>query len=200
MCADSNGQVYTSSELETVSSESDQKHLTLVEPSSVQQVFVLVPMQASDNTYALKSAHGKYLSVDEDEVVQAKSTAIGPSEIFTLIKSQESNGWLIQTSWNKYLSIKKVKDGYAVRGNSSDFGFCETFTLRVQTRYTDKVRNSKKSETDNNDKISTKDLEGRAKRKLDKDEVKILKRAFKEGHLNEELLNLRQKSKSDTRC
>jgi protein FRG1 len=166
------GDVYTSSEIDLVSEEGAAHHHA--EPNNVEQVFVLVAIGGSK--YALKGSHGRYLGVDKHGLLEAKATAVNPYQTFTFVK--QDAGWAIQTSWGKFISIQSKKDGeYLVQPDSEQIGFCETFVVRIQTRYSDSIRNP--ASTEDSKHISTKHLEEKVGRELSKTEVRKLKNAFK---------------------
>lgn len=185
ICADSEGTVYTSSELDQVN---DSKNVVdRIEPNSVQQVFVLSPLEVSnERRYAFKSATKTYLSV-KDSKFSAKASAIGAKETFE-VEQYDGNGWTIKIH-DEYLHI--TSDG-SVKLSADK----QKLAFRVQTKYAAKL----KTELEVKERISTRELEDRVGRRLSDNEVRTLKKAFKAGHLNEALLDIRQKSRSDTRC
>lgn len=207
ICVDQEGKVYASNELDIVSPDNSKTFAHLVEPSFVQQVFVLIPVafddqKASDNSsttsekkYALKAVNGRYLGVEQDGSLSAKSAAIGRNQLFTLIYSD--SGWLLRTSRDNYVSLRSKDDDYVITGDAESPGFTETFVLRVQAK---NVINVSSGTSKDYAKVSSSELKARAGRDLTDQEVTLLKKANKEGKLNEALLDIRQKSKSDTRC
>lgn len=173
MCSDREGKVYASSELDLVSEDGAAHHRA--EPSNVQQVFVSVAIGGSK--YALKASHGRYLGVDKHGILDAKAAAINQNQMFTLIK--QDAGWAFQTSWGKFLSIESNADDdhHTVNGGAEKIGYCQTFVVRIQARYSDSARNP--SLTSDSKHISTKHLEEKMGRELSKTEVRKLKNAFK---------------------
>lgn len=167
-----NGGVYTTSGIDLVAEEGVAHYRA--EPNNVEQVFVLVAVGGSK--YALKSSHGRYLGVDRYGLLEAKATAINPQQTFTLLK--QDAGWAIQTTWGNFISIQSKKDDeYIVHADSSQIGFCETFVVRIQVRYSNSIRNH--VSTDENRHISTQHLKEKAGRELSKWEIRKLKNAFK---------------------
>lgn len=203
MCADSEGKVFTSTDLDLYG-DSDSV-MECIEPSSVQQVFVLGALNFVDGKqkldtqspalqFSLKTSHGRFLSAHKSGVLEARATSVGPNEMFTF--EQVSNSWTIKTIWNQFVSIvpcESSKTGYEARADSkAPF----TVTVRMQAKFVPSIPKAKKDY----EYLSTRQLEERAGRRLTSDQVRELKAANKNGNLNEVLLDLRLKSKSDTRC
>lgn len=65
----------------------------------------------------------------------------------------------------------------------------------MQARFKPRVKTAKEDKA--RDKVSRRDLEDAAGRKLDDDEVKRLKRARREGDYHEQLLMIKVKGKHD---
>ncbi|KAK9379181.1 actin cross-linking [Kockiozyma suomiensis] len=161
-------------------------------PSSVQQVLVLSPILQS-SFFTLKSYLGKFISVSKYGVCEATSEAIGPEQQFQL-ELLDNGLWSIKSvAHNMYLSLDQ-KD---VRCDSSQASLNESFTIRVQSKYLKRPKKEIKSESL---KIHTKELEERVGSKLDYDSIKLLKAAYKDGKLNEEIIRIREKIKGDHRC
>jgi protein FRG1 len=199
-CADIGGKIYTSSEVDLVDKQT-KPTVHRIEPSSVQQVFVLSHLgfdETSQNQYAFKSVNDKYLSAGKDYMLDAKASSIGPNQTFT-VTPIEGGGWSIKTSTERFLSIRpddESSSGYSVFADSEESSFQETFTLRVQAKY----RQVPKILTQEDARISSKELKERAGRDVSEGELKMLKDAHAQGRLNEALLDLRQKAKRDSRC
>lgn len=73
--------------------------------------------------------------------------------------------------------------------------FSTTLRIRMQARFKPRIKASKEERAYS--KISRKQLEEEAGRRLDEDEVRMLKRARKEGDYHEKLLGIKVKNKHD---
>ncbi|KAK7397716.1 hypothetical protein QQX98_012914 [Neonectria punicea] len=172
------------------------------EPHDVRQVWVANRVSGTDS-FRLKGHHGRYLSCDKIGSLSATSEAVSPLESFNIIPTSDTPGtFQIQTLRDTFLTIKpttSVKAGGAagaeVRGDSETISFNTTFRLRMQARFKPKLRASKEEKA--LARISRRELEEAAGRRLDEDEVRKLKRARKEGDYHEQLLELKVKGKHD---
>lgn len=204
VASDLQGKLYTTFELDLTGTDAHS-----AEPQNVQQVFVLVPLSTlSGNStpeskfkYAFKSSEGKYLTVDSSGTISCRASAMGQAQTFTLEKQKDSSTWKVRTHMDTSVVISKSsksQSGYEVGTGASADGIAE-FVVRVQPRH--RIEEKKPvAEGEKYEKISTKVLDEMAGRRLTNDEVKMLKRAHREGKLNEALLDLRQKGRSDSRC
>jgi protein FRG1 len=201
LSADAQGKVYTSTDLDLYGEA--KLAVDCIEPSNVQQVFVLGPLSFSDKKdqdlqlssmqFSLKASHGRYLSADKSGVLEASSTSVGLHEIFTF--EREKDRWSLKSSSDQYLSIvesESAKSGYEVRADS-EAPF--EVTLRVQAAFMPVVQQEKRDYI----YLSSQQLEEQVGRMLKSAEIQRLKDANKAGKLNEALLDLRVKSKSDSR-
>ncbi|OLL27135.1 Protein frg1 [Neolecta irregularis DAH-3] len=168
-----------------------------LEPEDVRQVWVITTVGGTEK-FALKSHTGKYLSVDKFGSLTANTEAIGLMEAWSLERVTD-NGWTLKSKIEKYVSIGKVQNGYEIRGDSEHLTENEIFILRVQKRFlkrrlaeAKKVEDQKKPH-----KVSRSELERLVGKKLTDERVKELRKADKEGLLNEALLDLRVKKKND---
>lgn len=82
-----------------------------------------------------------------------------------------------------------------MRGDAADMGFETTLRVRMQARFKPRIRATKEERA--REKISRRELEAAAGRRLDEDEVRVLKRARREGDYHEKLLDLKVKNKHD---
>jgi protein FRG1 len=177
-----------------------------IEPTNVQQVFVLMPlnMLAGDSDkrsydYALKSSEGKYLSIDSDGQVSCRASAMGPRQSF-VFEEQGDKTWRLRTHLGTHLVISKSRrdaSGFNVTTGAPVDGLAN-FLVRVQPRHRI-VQKPGASDGQRYEKISSKALDEMAGRRLTDSEVRTLKRAHREGGLHEALLDIRQKGKSDSR-
>lgn len=207
LSADARGSIFTSPLPSTL------------EPSEVRQVFVLAQIptgtsNTSEKQYSLKSGGcAKYLGADRFGSMTCDSDAIAEAHRWRLV--QRPDGWALQSSYDRYLSIQPrkskkqksehvlgrdeledVQGGFEIRCDAEDIGFCETLTLRTQPqhRLIQSAATSKNSVTKYTTKI---ELEKKVGRKLQVDELQTLKQAEKIGELGEAILDMRVKGRSD---
>lgn len=166
---------------------------------------------------AFKTVDGTYLTASKDGSVSAKALAIGAPQTFTIVAFPDDddepvkNTWAIETTWNTRLSVTESADKesqyYTVAASEDkDDERASRFVLRIHAQYQQEYKKKFARGEIGNGKsvdesyISSRVLKEKAGRELTRDEIKMLKKAYAEGHLNEALLDLRQKSKTDTRC
>ncbi|KAG4305963.1 hypothetical protein PORY_000873 [Pneumocystis oryctolagi] len=166
-------------------------NLNAVEPNDVRQVWVSTAI-SDTGKYSFKSFTGKYLSCDKYGFLSAKQDALGYAEQFECFLRED--GLAIQSVYEKFISIHELDDGVEIRGDAETIGFCECFRAKIQGSR--KKRKVEVKETVSH-KIRSKELESMAGRKLSQEEIMQLKAAFKEGTLNEALLDIRVKHGRD---
>ena len=191
------------------------------EPHDVRQVWVANKIVGTEH-FRLRGHHGKYviashplsmrttltarntsryLSCDKIGLFTASSDAISPLETFTLIPTADTPGtFQIQTLRDTFLSIRESRSSKAnappeVRGDETDITFNTTLRVRMQARFKPRLKASKEEKA--REKISRRELEEAAGRRLEEHEVKTLKRARREGNYHEALLDIKVKSKHD---
>ncbi|KAJ9132978.1 Protein frg1 [Pleurostoma richardsiae] len=168
------------------------------EPHDVRQVWVANKIAGTEN-YRFKGHHGKYLSCDKYGIFSATSEAVSPLESFILIATADTPGtFQVQTLRDTFLTVKPATKANAppeVRGDAADITFDTTLRIRMQARFKPRLKASKEEKA--NQKISRRELEEAVGRRLEEHEVKILKRARREGDYHERLLDLKVKNKHD---
>ncbi|KND90924.1 Protein frg1 [Tolypocladium ophioglossoides CBS 100239] len=165
------------------------------EPHEVRQVWVANKIAGTDN-YRFKGHHGRYLACDKIGVLSATSEAVSPLECFTVLATADTPGtFQLQTLCDTLLTIKPAGSAAEVRGDADAISFDTTFRIRMQARFKPKLRASKEEKA--LAKISRRELEEAAGRRLDEDEVRLLKRARREGDYHEKLLDIKVKGKHD---
>ncbi|KAH7313532.1 FRG1-like family-domain-containing protein [Stachybotrys elegans] len=170
------------------------------EPSDVRQVWV-VSRVAGTEQFRFKNTYGKSLSCDEIGRLSAKQEAVGPPECFTVLPTPDTPGTLQIQTWREgFLSAKetttaKGKAAVEIRGDGEAVAFSTTLRVRMQARYKPRIRASRAEKA--LAKISRRELEDAAGRRLEEDEVRTLKKARREGTYHEAMLNIRSKSKHD---
>ncbi|KAH8116833.1 FRG1-like family-domain-containing protein [Phellopilus nigrolimitatus] len=179
-------------------------------PTDVAQVWVVTRVAGSPTinlrsgvASAAGSGESKFLSCDAHGLVSAFREARGPQEEWTPVIFPDGMV-AFQNVYEKYMGVDEVAGGaLALRGDAEEVGFNERFYIKVQSKY--------KREAGEEER---KKKEGEAKKKIDEagtnhiyqawgagrsitsnaDKVE-LKKARKEGHLSEALLDRRAKLK-----
>lgn len=143
----------------------------------------------------------RYLSCDKYGIFSATSEAVSPLESFVLIATADTPGtFQVQTLRDTFLTVKaptssKANAAPEVRGDATDIAFDTTLRIRMQARFKPRIKASKEERA--REKISRRELEEAVGRRLEEDEVKLLKRARREGDYHEQLLNMKVKGKHD---
>lgn len=195
LACDANGKVFTLP-IENIVDDNP----ATAEPHDVRQVWVANKISGTDN-FRFRGHHGRYLACDKVGVLSAFSEAISPNETFNVIATADTPGtFQIQTLRDTFLTLKASTSSSAsarpeVRGDEDKITFNTTLRIRMQARYKPKLKASKEEKALS--KISRRELEEAVGRRLDEDEVKILKRARKVGDYHEKLMDLRAKNKHD---
>jgi protein FRG1 len=171
---------------------------TTAEPHDVRQVWIANKIAGTEH-YRFKGHHGKLLSCDKYGVFSATSDAVSPLESFLIIATADTPGtFQIMTLRDTFLTVKAPKKANAppdVRGDATEIAFDTTLRMRMQARFKPRIKASKEEKA--REKISRRELEEAVGRKLDEDEVKVLKRARREGNYHEALLDFKVKNKHD---
>ncbi|KAL7787832.1 FRG1-like family domain-containing protein [Trichoderma ceciliae] len=177
---------------------------TSAEPHDVRQVWVANRVAGTEN-FRFKGHHGKYLACDKIGLLSATSEAVSPLESFYIIPTADTPGtFQIQTLRDTFISIKPSASSASskpnappaeVRGDPDAITFNTTLRIRMQARFKPRIRTSK--EEREKSKISRQELEDAAGRRLNEDEVRVLKRARREGDYHERLLEIKVKNKHD---
>ncbi|KAL2016373.1 hypothetical protein VTK56DRAFT_3831 [Thermocarpiscus australiensis] len=170
------------------------------EPHDVRQVWVANRIVGTEH-FRFKGHHGKYLSCDKIGLFSATSDAISPLESFNVIATADTPGtFQIQTLRDTFLTVRPSRSSKAhappeVRGDETEMTFNTTLRIRMQARFKPRIKASKEEKA--KERISRRELEEAAGRKLNDDEVKMLKKARREGNYHETLLDIKVKSKHD---
>jgi protein FRG1 len=190
------------------------------EPHDVRQVWVVHRISGTEH-FRVKGHHGKYvpligppqttmrdtntrpryLSCDKIGALTAASDAITPLESFSILPTADTPGtFQIQTLRDTFLTIRDARSAKAnappeVRGDEAEITFNTTLRVRMQARYKPRLKASREEKA--REKISRQQLEEAAGRRLEEDEVRMLKRARREGNYHEALLDIKVKSKHD---
>jgi protein FRG1 len=166
------------------------------EPHDVRQVWIANRVAGSEKV-SFKGHHGRYLGCDRAGILSATKEAVGPEEGFTCIGIADSLGmFAIQNERELFIGIDPDASGdRAVRGDKDGIEFTTSLRIRMQARFKPKLRIAKEEKA--KEKISRKELEDMVGRRLDEEDVKILKRARREGNFHEKLLDVKIKGKHD---
>lgn len=193
LACDANGKVFT----DTIVNIVDRNPMT-AEPHDVRQVWVANKIAGTDN-FRFKGRYDKYLSCDKYGILTATSEAVSALETWTVIPTADTPGtFQIQTLRDMFLTVKESKKANAgpeVRGDATEINFDTTLRIRMQARFKPKLKASKEEKA--KEKISRKELEEAVGRRLEEDEVRILKKARREGDFHEQVLVFKVKNKHD---
>lgn len=170
------------------------------EPHDVRQVWVASRIVGTEH-FRFKGHHGKYLGCDKYGLFSATAIAVSPLESFQLVETEGTPGtFQIKTLRDTFLSVQapasaKANAGPDVRGDATESNLNTTVRIRMQARFKPKLKAEKAERA--REKISRRELEEAAGRRLEDDEVKLLKKARKEGDYHEKLLDVKVKHKHD---
>jgi protein FRG1 len=168
---------------------------TTAEPHDVRQVWVANKI-AGTESFSFKGHHGKYLGCDKFGVLTASREAISPEEQFTVIGVADNKGtFALQTQRDTFLTASDGAKGVDIRGDGELVEFKSSLRIRMQARFKPKLKIAKEDRA--REKISRKELEVLAGRKLDDEEAKKLKKARREGNFHEMMLDVKVKGKHD---
>jgi protein FRG1 len=167
------------------------------EPHDVRQVWIANRIVGTEQ-FSFKGHQGRYLGVDKFGILSAEREAISPEEQFNCIPVQDNPGtFCVQTQRETFLAIdeKATATDKVVRGDGEAINYNSTFRIRMQARFKPKLKVAK--ETAAIKKISRKELEDMVGRRLEDDDVKMLKKARREGNFHEAMLDVKVKGKHD---
>ncbi len=129
-------------------------------------------------------------------MLSATREAISPEESFVCIPSPETAGtFSVQTVREKFFTIVDETKVPEIRGDAESISFNTTLRIRMQARFKPRLKANKESKI--REKISRKELEEVAGRRLEDDEVKRLKKARVQGDYHEAILDIKVKGKHD---
>lgn len=166
------------------------------EPHDVRQVWVATRVVGSENEFTLKGHHGRYLGCDQYGICSATREAISREETFKFQPTEQKPGMFdVCTIREKFISVDGQDQSPEIRGDCEEAGDKTHIRIRMQARFKPqhKVEKAEKVRA----KISRKELEEEVGRRLDEEEVKVLKRARREGNYHEAMLDLKVKGKHD---
>lgn len=172
------------------------------EPHDVRQVWIANRVAGTEK-FSLKGHHGRYLGCDKFGSLSANREAISAGESWSIVPAPESKGaFALQTTRETFVGVEQDEDSTKsldlatkVRGDMEDIRFANTIRIRMQARFKPKLKVAKAEKA--REKISRKELEEAVGRRLEDDEVKLLKRARRDGGYHEALLDVKVKGKHD---
>lgn len=191
LAADQLGKVFASKVENMVE---DEPHTA--EPHDVRQVWIATKVVGSETDFTFKGHHGRYLGCDQYGICSATREAVSPEETFKVNPSTDKPGHFDIGTWKStYVCVDADKSPPEVRGDTEEAGESSQVRIRMQARFKPKHKVEKAEKV--RAKISCKELEEEVGRKLEDDEVKMLKRARREGDYHEAMLGIKVKSKHD---
>lgn len=166
------------------------------EPHDVRQVWVANRVAGTEG-FSFKGHHGRYLGCDKFGILAATREAISPEESFVCVPVPEHDGaFAVQTQQERFVAVEEdTKAQPEVRGDAEAIGFASTLRIRMQARFKPRLKANKEERA--REKISRKELEEVVGRRLDDGDVKMLKKARREGNYHEALLDVKVKGKHD---
>lgn len=193
LACDANGKVFTV-EIENIVDG----NATSAEPHDVRQVWVANKIAGTEH-FRFKGHHGRYLGCDAHGILSAMKEAVTSLESFVLVPA-EDGAFRIKTLGGTYLCVKppssaKPSAQAELRGDADEDAAGTACHVRMQARFKPRFKANKAEKA--REKISRKELEEAAGRRLEEDEVRRLKRARREGDYHEQLLVIKTKSKHD---
>jgi protein FRG1 len=136
------------------------------------------------------------LTIDKFGILSATREAIAKEEQLLCTPSPNTLGMFsIKTQRDSFLTVDQAKSSIELRGDAKAIDHNSTFHIRMQARFKPRLNANKVIKA--REKISRKELEQAAGRKLEDEEVKKLKRARRTGNYHEAILEVRVRGKHD---
>ncbi|KAI8068255.1 FRG1-like protein [Gongronella butleri] len=172
------------------------------EPLIVNQVFVGARLLGTTDRFTFKSYLGKYLGSDKIGAVHCDVEAISGLQEWRPIVTDA--GIALQNTYDKFLMVDETANGFKIRADADEIGFCETFRVYCQAKFKYKRKKVAKEKFDANqaevDNVRKTQSWGGGKMKLTSKDARALERARSEGRLNEAMLDRRAQMKADRYC
>lgn len=138
----------------------------------------------------------RYLGCDSIGTLSTTREAISPEETFHCLPSPSQPGlFTLRSMRATYLSIDTSTTPPSIRGDADEISPSTELRLRMQARFKPKNKDEKAEKV--RAKISRKELEEQAGRRLEDEEVKMLKKARREGDFHEAMLDIKVKGSHD---
>ena len=193
LASDANGKIFASP-LENILDGDP----ATAEPHDVRQVWVANRVAGSEKL-SFKGHHGRYLGADVAGVLSALREAVSVEEGVVLVPVPEYpvGCFGVQTARERFVSVeeKAGKGVVEVRADAEQLRLETTVRVRMQARFKPKLKRAKEEKALG--RISRKELEEMAGRRLEEGEVKMLKKARREGGFHEAILDVKVKGKHD---
>lgn len=195
LACDANGKVFAV-DIENIVDGSAES----AEPHDVRQVWVANRIVGTEH-FRFRGHHGRYLACDAHGLLSATTEAVSSQESFVVVPAEDAGGgFRVRTLGGKFLEVtppSSAKPGAQpeLRGDADEGAAGTVFRFRMQARFKPRIKASKAEKA--REKISWVELEAAAGRKLEEEEVKLLRRARKEGDYYEQLLSIKTKTKGD---
>ena len=165
------------------------------EPHDVRQVWVANRVAGTEQ-FSFKGHHGLYLGCDKFGMMAATREAVGPEEGWSVVPVPGNSGtFALQNVREKFVTVEDEDSGVTIRGDAEGIGFKETVRVRMQARFKPRLKRDKEERA--RERISRGELEDAVGRRLEDGEVKVLKKARKEGAYHEALLDIKVKGSHD---
>lgn len=168
---------------------------------------LLSAIRADDKHVALKSAYGKFLSVNQNGLLVGRSDAVSPKEYFEVEFEYDYDGRKVylKASNGKYVGVNHEGDIVAMAEHKADMAL-EIRSLKKREKH--KERQDKLPEEERSDDLKNVELnyvkkfqKFQDKRiRLNEGDVGELTEAKVQGILHEKLLDRREKMKADRYC
>ena len=126
---------------------------------------------------------------------------MSPLECFGVVPTADTPGtFQLQTQRGTFVTVRaaaatRADKAAEVRGDADAIAFATTLRIRMQARFKPRLRASKEERA--LARISRRELDEAVGRRLTEDEVRLLKRARREGDYHEKLLDVKVKGKHD---
>lgn len=123
---------------------------------------------------------------------------MSPLECFAVVAAAHGPGTLqLQTQRGTFVAAARGggAEPAEVRGDGDGAAAATALRIRMQARFKPRLRASREEKA--LARISRRELDEAAGRRLNEDEVKVLKRARREGDYHEKLLDIKVKNKHD---
>ncbi|KAG5459086.1 MAG: FRG1-like family-domain-containing protein [Olpidium bornovanus] len=174
--------------------------ITASEPANVNQVFVASPFPGTTTgTIALRTADGHFLGTDRVGVVSCQRQAASAPEEW--LPALRDDGWALQNVAYQTFLAADEDGGSTLRCDSDTVGFRQVFRIKCLAEVVNKSRKETKKKEREAGELELDQLRRyqswNSVRRTDAGDVRELKKAKREGKLNEAMLDRREKLKSD---
>ncbi|KAJ3220443.1 hypothetical protein HK099_004349 [Clydaea vesicula] len=204
-----NFSVLTSQEDILVWRKAKQTEESKLEPNLITETLVCRNLPESEK-FSFKTCQERYVGVDKFGVVYCEREAMGQTEEWEVSKVEgEEFGFSFKNHYGNYLSFEFKPNSISTpcRSDKTEVEESEIFYVKCQAQFKyRKPKKPKKIKEENTEELEIEALKSfhsfgdQTQIKKSKKDFKILKKAKKEGLLNETLLDRREKLKADKFC